>query len=53
MTGQTTDGFLPGDDEKIIPVLDKWQGGPLSDKLFTALARITPQACVETVVLRK
>lgn len=49
----TTDGFDPEDDEKVISTLKKWKGGVLSDELFTQLAYIIPQPTIETVVLRK
>ena len=48
-----TDGFDQGDDEKVVSILKKWKGGVLSDILFTKLAKILPQVCVETVILRK
>lgn len=48
-----TDGFDVGDDEKVISILNKWKGGPISDKLFTELAGILPQPCIETVILRE
>jgi hypothetical protein len=53
MANTLTDGFSPGDDDQVVGILKKWQGGPLSDLLFTTLARMLPQPCVETVVLRR
>lgn len=52
MPRQLTDGFSSGDDELAISILNKWTGGPLSIGLFTVLAKITPQYCIETVVMR-
>jgi hypothetical protein len=48
-----TDGFSPGDDEKVVSILNKWKGGVLSDQLFTVLARISPQTSAITVVFRQ
>ncbi|GIW61426.1 MAG: hypothetical protein KatS3mg089_0278 [Patescibacteria group bacterium] len=48
-----TDGFDPGDDEKVIALLKKWKGGTLSDALFTRLAWMLPQPTVEMVIIRK
>jgi hypothetical protein len=53
MANQITDGFEPGDDEKVISILDKWKGGPLSDNLFTKIASIIPQTSLITVVFRE
>lgn len=50
---QTTSGFDPGDDEAVVSIFRKWDGGPLGDKLFTVLAGIIPQPIVEVVVLRE
>lgn len=46
-------GFTPEDEKNVIEALSRWQGGGLSDELFTALARITPQAVVEVCVMRE
>jgi hypothetical protein len=48
-----TDGFDPGDDEKVIEIFKKWKGGRLSTSLFTVLAGMLPTPCIETVVLRR
>ena len=48
-----TPGFSTGDDEKVIEILHKWDGGRLSTGLFTELARIIPVSTVETVILRQ
>lgn len=48
-----TDGFDSGDDEKVITILSKWNGGPLSDKLFTSLSKLTPQISTIIVVFRR
>ncbi len=48
-----TDGFDPGDDEKVITILKKWKGGTISDKLFTTLAWMLPQPTVEMVIIRE
>jgi hypothetical protein len=48
-----TDGFDSGDDQKVISILNKWKGGPLSDKLFTSLSKLTPQISTIIVVFRK
>jgi len=53
MPTEMTNGFDIGDDQKVIDILSKWTGGPISDALFTELARIIPQPCVETVILRQ
>jgi hypothetical protein len=52
MSVKITDGFDPGDDEKVISVLNKWNGGVISDKLFTKISEITPQTAVITVIFR-
>ena len=48
-----TSGFDNGDDEKVINILDKWDDGPLSDKLFTKLSQLSPQTALITVVFRE
>ncbi len=48
-----TDGFNSGDDEKVVSILNKWKGGPLSDKLFTSVSKLTPQIATIIVVFRK
>ncbi|HKC04934.1 MAG TPA: hypothetical protein VKC54_03620 [Patescibacteria group bacterium] len=48
-----TDGFGPGDDEKVVSILNKWKGGVLSDQLFTAISKMTPQVAAIIVVFRK
>lgn len=48
-----TDGFDAGDDEKIVSILNKWKGGPLSDRLFTSVSKLTPQVSVITTIFRK
>lgn len=48
-----TDGFDSGDDEKVVSILNKWKGGPLSDKLFTSLSKLTPQISTIIVVFRR
>lgn len=48
-----TDGFEPGDDKKVVEILKKWQGGVISDALFTQLAWMLPQPTIETVILRE
>jgi hypothetical protein len=53
MNKDITDGFGPGDDEKVIEILKKWKGGRLSNELFTELAGILPAPCIESVILRK
>lgn len=48
-----TDGFDVGDDEKVVSILNKWKGGTLSDQLFTAISKMTPQISAIIVVFRK
>lgn len=48
-----TDGFSPGDDEKVVSILSKWNGGILSDKLFAEISKMTPQLSVIIIVFRK
>jgi hypothetical protein len=48
-----TDGFDSGDDEKVTSVLNKWNGGVLSDQLFTSISKMTPQLACIIVVFRK
>lgn len=48
-----TDGFAGGDDAQVVSILDKWNGGPLSDQLFTAISKMTPQLSAIIVVFRK
>lgn len=50
---KTTDGFDPGDDEKVVSVLNKWKGGVLSDQLFAAVSKLTPQISTIIVLFRK
>lgn len=50
---QITDGFDVGDDEKVVSILNKWKGGPLSDQLFTSVSRLTPQISAIVTVFRK
>lgn len=45
-----TDGFDSGDDEKVISILKKWKGGPLSDQLFTIIAGMMPTTGVVVVI---
>lgn len=52
MAQQITSGFAPGDDQTVVEILGKWDGGPLSPQLFTVLAGMIPQPIVEVVVLR-
>ena len=53
MTAGITDGFSTDDDEKVISILKKWKGGPLSDQLFTILAGMIPSSGVATVILQR
>jgi len=53
MSVKITDGFAPGDDEKVISILSKWTGGYLSDRLFIKLAGITPQAGIVVIIFRQ
>lgn len=53
MSQKTTGGFGPDDDDRVVEILKKWDGGPISDKLFTVLAGMIPQPIVETVILRQ
>lgn len=46
-------GLTALEEKQVVEILGKWDGGPLSAELFTVLARIIPQPCVETVVIRK
>lgn len=48
-----TDGFSVGDDQKAVSILNKWNGGILSDQLFTAVSKMTPQVATIIVVFRK
>lgn len=48
-----TDGFDPGDDEKVVSILNKWKGGILSDQLFAAVSKLTPQISTIIVLFRK
>jgi len=48
-----TDGFDSGDDEKVVQILSKWKGGPLSDQLFTSVSKLTPQISAIITVFRK
>jgi hypothetical protein len=48
-----TDGLDSGDDQKVISILNKWKGGPLSDQLFTSLSKLTPQISAIITVFRK
>lgn len=47
-----SDGLTPQEDQDLARLLSKWTGGPISTPVFTQLARITPQAIVEVVLLR-
>lgn len=47
-----TSGFKPGDDEAAVEILGQWDGGPLSDLLFTQIAAMIPLVGIEVVVLR-
>ncbi|MGA2910231.1 MAG: hypothetical protein ABSE04_00310 [Candidatus Microgenomates bacterium] len=53
MATSITDGFDPGDDEKVISILDKWNGGPLSDRLYAKISKIAPMASTIIVIFRK
>ncbi|HKB88348.1 MAG TPA: hypothetical protein VKC53_01725 [Patescibacteria group bacterium] len=48
-----TDGFAEGDDAKVVSILNKWNGGQLSDQLFTSISKMTPQLSAIIVVFRK
>lgn len=48
-----TDGFDSGDDEKVVEILKKWKGGPLSDQLFTSVSKLTPQVSAIITIFRK
>lgn len=48
-----TDGFDTGDDEKVVEILKKWKGGPLSDSLFTTVSKLTPQVSAIVTIFRK
>ena len=48
-----TDGLTPEQDQYLVELLLKWNGGRISTPVFTQLARITPQAIVEVVLFRK
>lgn len=48
-----TDGFDSGDDEKVVSILKKWKGGPLSDQLFTSVSKLTPQVSAIITIFRK
>lgn len=48
----TTDGLTPREDSQLARLLSKWRGGRISTPVFTQLARITPIAIVEVVILR-
>lgn len=47
-----TSGFEVGDDQKVISILKKWDGGPLSDALFASMSRLTPQVSTIVAVFR-
>jgi hypothetical protein len=51
MSVKITSGFSPGDDEKVISILKKFKGGPVSDKLFEVLAGILPTTPVIVVFI--
>ena len=46
-----TDGFAPGDDEKVVSILKKWIGGPIGDQLFTQIAGMMPTSGVVMVIV--
>ena len=46
-------GFNEGDDAKVGSILNKWNGGVLSDHLFAAISKMTPQLSAIIVVFRK
>lgn len=50
MASNITDGFDPGDDEKVIEILKKWKGGLISDQLFNLIAGMMPTTGVVVVI---
>ncbi len=52
MSRLVTSGFREGDDGAAVEILGRWDGGPISDPLFTVLAGMLPQPVVEMVILR-
>jgi len=53
MSIKVTDGFTSGDDEKVVSILDKWNGGPLSDELFTRVSKMNVLVSAICVIFRK
>lgn len=53
MSTLITDGFGSGDDEKVVEILKKWKGGPISDNLFFTISSMTPQVSAIIVFFRK
>lgn len=49
---EPTDGLTREQDEQLVDLLSRWKGGRISNLAFPLVARLTPQACVETVILR-
>ena len=53
MSEDITGGFDSGDDEKVIEILKKWNGGRISTPLFRVLAGMLVIPVLETVILRR
>lgn len=50
---EPTDGLTREQDEQLVDIFSYWRGGRISNRVFPSVARLTPQACVETVILRR
>lgn len=48
-----TDGLTPEEDNALVTLLSKWNGGKISTPVFTELARMIPQPIVEVVICRR
>ncbi len=47
-----TDGLTLEEDRELARLSSKWKGGRISTPVFTEIAKMTPQAIVEVVLLR-
>jgi hypothetical protein len=53
MIPKITEGLDAGDDEKVVSILKKWNDGMISNDLFFAISRMTPQVSAIIVIFRK
>ena len=53
MSVKVTDGLHAKEEALVISVLQKWKGGPLSDQLFTAFAKMIPLSGAVVTIFRK